>query len=130
VAAERIKRYAPQTVLANILDVPPALEPFGSVGLCYLLHCLPGPIAEKAIVFDHLRPYLRPGACVFGATIVQGDVPRSRSAQAVMNLYNRKGIFSNSHDTVADLQAALGARFGSVKTEVKGSVALFEARQD
>ena len=47
-----------------------------------------------------------------------------------MNLYNRKGIFSNSHDTVADLQAALGKRFGSVKIEVKGSVALFEARQD
>jgi hypothetical protein len=129
-ASKRIRRYAPRTVLANILDVLPALEPFGSVGLCYLLHSLPGPIAEKAIVFDHLRPYLRPGACVFGATIVQGDVPRSRSAQAVMNLYNRKGIFSNSHDTVADLQAALGKRFGSVKIEVKGAVALFEARQD
>ncbi len=129
-ATERIRRYAPRTVRANILDVPPALEPFGSVGLCYLLHCLPGPMAEKAIVFDHLRPYLRPGARVFGATIVQGDVPRSRSAQAVMNLYNRKGIFSNAHDTLGELQAALGRRYSSVKTEVRGSVVLFEARHD
>jgi len=127
-ASERIKRYAPRTVVANILDVLPALEPFSSAGLCYLLHCLPGSIAEKAIVFDHLRPYLLPGARVFGATIVQADVPRTRTAQALMDFYNRKGIFSNSHDTVGDLEAALGRRFSSVKIEVKGSVALFEAR--
>ena len=28
-----------------------------------------------------------------------------------MNLYNRRGIFSNSHDTVGDLEVALGRRF-------------------
>jgi SAM-dependent methyltransferase len=129
-ASERIKRYAPQTVVANVLDVLPALEPFSSVGLCYLLHCLPGPIAEKAIVFDHLRPYLLPGARVFGATIVQGDVPRIGPAQAVMDFYNRKGIFSNRDDTVGDLEAALKQRFSRVQIQMEGTVALFEARDD
>jgi SAM-dependent methyltransferase len=126
-AARRIRRYGPETVRANVLEALPAMEPLRSVGLCYLLHCLPGTIPQKAVVFDRIRPLLAPGARVFGATIVQGDVPRSRTAQALMNLYNRKGIFSNAGDTVEDLEAALRARFEDVRIEVKGSVALFEA---
>ena len=127
-AARRIGRFAPRTVRANALAPLPALGPFASAGLCYLLHCLPGAIAEKAVVFDHLRPTLATGARVFGATILQGDVPRSWAAQKLMNFYNRKGILSNAGDTRQALQAALAARFHDVKIEIKGAVALFEAR--
>ena len=128
VASQRISRFAPRTVLADILTPLPSLGPFSSVSLCYLLHCIPGAINEKAVVFDHLRPLLAPGARVFGATIVQGKVPRSVPAQALMNLYNRKGIFSNAEDTVEDLNAAVRQRFSDVKIVTKGAAALFEAR--
>jgi SAM-dependent methyltransferase len=126
-ASSRIRRYAPETVVANALEPLPLRGSFKSAAVCYLLHCMPGAIPEKAVVFDHLRPWLEPGARVFGATIVQGGVPRSRTAQALMNLYNRKGIFSNAADTVEDLGAALRARFTDVEIEMKGVVALFEA---
>jgi ubiquinone/menaquinone biosynthesis C-methylase UbiE len=126
-ASKRIARYDPEMVIANALEPLPLSGSFGSAALCYLLHCLPGTIAEKAIVFDHLRPLLRPGARVFGATILQGGVPRSWAAQAVMNLYNRKGIFSNAADTLEDLDTALRARFAKVTIEVRGVVAIFEA---
>ena len=128
-ASRRIRRYDPTTVLANVLDPLPALEPFKSVSLCYLFHCLPGAIAEKAIVFDHLQPLLAADARVFGATIVQGDIPRSRVAQAFMDLYNRKGIFSNINDSLEALTEALQQRFNRVSVEVKGNVVLFEARE-
>jgi SAM-dependent methyltransferase len=127
-AAKRIRRYAPRTIVANALAPLPPMGPFDSAGLCYLLHCLPGRIEEKAVVFDHLRPALAPGARVFGATILQGDAPRSRAAQRLMNLYNRKGIFSNAADTRPALDAALKRRFADVKIEMRGAVALFEAR--
>jgi SAM-dependent methyltransferase len=126
-ASKRISRYAPHTVLANILAPLPPLEPFTSAGLCYLLHCIPGAIPEKVVAFDRLRSVLAPGARVFGATIVQGEVPRSRPAQALMSLYNKKGIFSNAADTVEDLDVELRKRFTDVKVQVKGTVALFEA---
>jgi SAM-dependent methyltransferase len=129
-ASQRIRRYAPKAVQANALEPLPALGTFTSAGLCYLLHCIPGTILEKAAAFDNLRPLLAPGARVFGATILQGRVPRSRAAQAVMNLYNRKGIFSNAGDTPEDLDAALRARFSSVRIEQRGVVALFEATAD
>ncbi|MEO8179503.1 MAG: class I SAM-dependent methyltransferase [Deltaproteobacteria bacterium] len=127
-ASRRISRFAPQAVLANVLAPLPPLGPFRSAGLCYLLHCLPGVMLEKVVVFDHLLPLLAPGARVFGATIVQGSAARSRSAQALMNLYNSKGIFSNAGDTVEGLDAALRKRFRDIEVTVKGTVALFEAR--
>jgi len=126
-ASGRIRRYAPRAVRANILEPLPTTEPFTSAGLCYLLHCIPGTIPQKAVAFDHLRPLLAPGARVFGATILQGRARRSRPAQAVMNFYNRKGIFSNAGDTLEDLDTALRARFSGVKVELRGVVALFEA---
>jgi hypothetical protein len=127
-ASRRIRRYAPQTVLADVLKPFPALGPFRSAGLCYLLHCVPGTIAEKAIAFDHLKPLLAPGATVFGATILQGGVKRSKVAQALMDVYNRKGIFSNARDTLEDLESALHRRFRDVRVTVRGTVALFEAK--
>lgn len=131
-AAERIKRYAPQIVRANVLEPLPlqangGIGGFESCGLCYLLHCIPGAIPDKAVIFDRVRPLLAPGARVFGATILQGSAPRSRPAQALMNAYNKKGIFSNSADTLEDLHAALAARFTRVNVTMRGAVALFEA---
>lgn len=127
-ASRRIARFAPRTVQANCLAPLPLAEKFDSVGLCYLFHCLPGPIREKAVVLDHLRPALAPGARVFGATILQGDRPCSRPAQALMDFYNRKGVFSNARDTLDELETALRQRFQDVHIEMRGTVALFEAR--
>ena len=127
-AARRIERYAPKTVAADALQPLPDLGRFGSVGLCYLLHCLPGAIPSKAAVFNHVRPLLAPGARVFGATILQGNAPRSWAAQRLMDTYNSKGIFSNRDDRVEDLESALKSRFKDVRVDLKGAVALFEAK--
>ncbi|MEO1281860.1 MAG: methyltransferase type 12, partial [Pseudomonadota bacterium] len=67
------------------------------------------------------------GCKVFGATILQGDAPRSKPAQALMDVYNRKGIFSNTDDTFDDLKLALESRFDNVQLTRHGAVALFEA---
>jgi ubiquinone/menaquinone biosynthesis C-methylase UbiE len=128
-AAKRIARYKPDTVAANCLEPMPLEGRFDSVALCYLLHCLPGTIAEKAVVFDRVTPMLADDGVVFGATILQGDAPRSAPAQALMNLYNKKGVFSNAGDTFQILSQALEARFADVALRRIGAVALFEARK-
>ena len=128
-AARRIDRYSPDTVVANILEPSLTGEArYESVGLCYLLHCLPGALAEKAKVFDHVQPVMAEGAVLFGATILQGDAPRSRAAQALMDFYNRKGIFANAADTHDDLKIELEKRFPDVRLTRFGAVTAFEAR--
>lgn len=126
-ASKRIARVGPRAVRADCLAPLPLSGKFDSVGLCYLLHCLPGTIAAKAIVFDHLRPLLAPGARIFGATILQGGLRRSKPAQALMDFYNRKGVFSNASDHLDDLVPALRERFSGVRIATFGTVALFEA---
>lgn len=126
-AARRIRRYAPRAVRANALEPLPLVGPFDSIGLCYLFHCLPGTLREKTVVFDHLRTLLAPGARIFGATIVQGTAPRSRAAQALMDAYNHRGLFSNVGDTAEELESILSEHFDEVTLRLHGAVALFEA---
>ncbi len=128
-ATARISRLKPRTVQADALVLwPETLGSFSSVALNYLLHCLPGSMAEKAVIFDHMLPHLDEGAVVFGATILQGDAPRSAAARKLMQVYNRKGIFSNGGDTRQNLQAELSRRFADVEIDMIGCVALFVAR--
>lgn len=128
-AARRIARYGPETVTANCLDPLPLEGTFDSVALSYLLHCLPGCISEKAVVFDRVLPHLAEDGVIFGATILQGDAPRSLPARALMNVYNKKGVFSNAEDTFQILSQALETRFADVALRRIGAVALFEARR-
>lgn len=129
-AARRIAPLVPQRIGANVLEPLPASlgRGFASVGLMYLLHCVPGTITEKAVVFDHLKPHLAPGARVFGATIVQGEAPRNRAARKLMDIYNARGVFSNAQDRAEDLAAALASRFERANVRLIGCVALFEAQ--
>jgi hypothetical protein len=55
-------------------------------------------------------------------------VRHNRLGRALVDIYNRKGIFSNRDDSAAGLQAALEASFAEVSITVRGVVALFSAR--
>ena len=128
-AARRIARYRPETYRADVLrPLATTIPPFRSIALTYLLHCLPGPMAQKAATtLDHLAPLLRPDGAVFGATLLSVGVRRSRVARALMLAYNAKGVFSNEADSLEALRAALGSRFQEVRLEVVGCGALFVA---
>jgi SAM-dependent methyltransferase len=129
VASERLARYRPTTHQAN------ALEPFGlpensfdSVGMSLVLHCLPGAMPSKAVVFEHARSVLAPGGVIFGATILNGGVHHTAVSRRAMHAFNRKGHFSNLHDNLDDLDAALGRASSEHELRVVGTVALFSAR--
>jgi 2-polyprenyl-3-methyl-5-hydroxy-6-metoxy-1,4-benzoquinol methylase len=128
-ASRRIARYRPETYQRNVLE-PVALEApkFDSVGINYLLHCLPGTLESKAVVFDHVKALVHPDAVVFGSTILQGGVRRNAAARRLMEFYNRKGVFTNRHDSLDGLRSELKQRFKEVSVEVIGCVALFSGR--
>ena len=66
--AKRLRRYAPASHLGNVLEpINIGSSGFGSIGLNYLLHCVPGNLESKSIVFGHLKPLLKEGGVVFGS---------------------------------------------------------------
>lgn len=128
-AARRIARYRPERYRRNVLEpIFLEAEKFDSVGINYLLHCIPGSIASKAVAFDHLKPLMNPGARIFGSTLLPHGVTRSWAARRLMDFYNRKGIFCNLNDDLDGLRRELERRFDEVSLEVAGCGALFSAR--
>ena len=101
---------------------------FDSVGLNYLLHCLPGDMESKSVVFDHIAALMNSEGVVFGSTLLPGSVTRKWVAKRLMNVYNRKGVFSNAQDDLESLERAMRQRFTEVSVEVVGCAALFSGR--
>jgi SAM-dependent methyltransferase len=129
-ASRRLVRFAPTVHRANLLEptgLPP--ETFDSIALTHVLHCLPGPMTEKAAVLGRLAPLLAPGGTLFGSTILAGGVPRTPAARALTRFLNARGVFGNRSDDLAALESALGESFAVHEVRTVGSVALFAARR-
>jgi SAM-dependent methyltransferase len=104
------------------------IQKFDSISVNYLLHCLPGNIAEKGIVFKNLKSHMNIGAVLFGSTILGRGTGTNFFAEKLMNIYNNKGIFSNHNDDLDSLITSLKENFSDVKVEVIGYVALFSGK--
>lgn len=125
--AVRIARLRPTAHALEPIDLPP--ESFGPIGVSYVLHCLPPTTAEKAVLFDHAQPLLKPGGQLFDATILGKPDRHNRLGKRLMKLYNAKGVFSNNGDDLAGLERELRSRFDGQVIDVVGAVALFSARR-
>ena len=128
-AALRLARFRPELRQVNLLaPLELDLAPFDSVGLTYVLHCLPGSMAEKLVAVDHLKQLMTKNAVLFGATILGSGVQPNAAGRALLDLYNKKGVFNNRADDLESLTRGLEKRFASVEIKQHGLVALFRAR--
>lgn len=122
VAAKRLARFAPvpwQTSPFELGAGPSGrgIAPFDSIGLTYVLHCLPGAMTEKLGVIDRLRGLMRPRAVLFGATILGRGIVPNGAARALLALYNGRGVFNNREDDLAGLTRSLEQQFAAVEIE-------------
>ncbi|MFE1071728.1 class I SAM-dependent methyltransferase [Streptomyces sp. NPDC058783] len=126
-AARRIARYRPTTVVRDVLgDLDLGERKFESVALQNVLHCLPGTMKQKGVVFDNVRPYVADGGVVFGCTVLGKQPPLPAHGRWMMEKYNQAGSFRNTEDGVEELEAQLAARFTRYSVRTRGAVAFFE----
>lgn len=129
VAARRVWRYHPATLLADVTTpFQPPTAPFDSIGINYLLHCLAGPMRRKGALLGHLATLLNAGGVLFGTTILGRGIAHGVPARALLRLYNALDVFGNRDDDADALTEALRTHFRSVNVRVIGSVASFDAR--
>jgi 2-polyprenyl-3-methyl-5-hydroxy-6-metoxy-1,4-benzoquinol methylase len=129
VAARRVARFAPEVYTANVLEsIALDAPPFDSVGMNYLLHCIPGSIRAKGVVLQHLKALLNPGGTVFGATLLHDGVDRNLLARQVMKRNNAHGIFSNTEDDLEGLHAIVAEHLVDPQVDIVGCVAIFSGR--
>jgi Methyltransferase domain len=94
-AARRLAPYRPTCHVRDVLQPLHGIEanPFDSIGLGGVLHCLAGGFEAKAEVFDNLLPLAAPGTKIFGYTLVSDDVglrARRRVVHALLNRNHRQ----------------------------------------
>jgi ubiquinone/menaquinone biosynthesis C-methylase UbiE len=128
-AARRLQRYRPVMIRADALEpLPMRPATFDSVGASLLLHCLPGTMVEKCRLLARVRPLLKQGGRLFGATVLGRDGRGMPWSRAVLRHYNRIGLFTNLDDDLAGLRRGLADHFSTHEVRQCGFVALFVAQ--
>jgi ubiquinone/menaquinone biosynthesis C-methylase UbiE len=127
--SKRIQRYNPTTYQANVLEAIPISDKYNSVGLNYVLHCIPGTIPDKAVVFKNLKSLMNEGGTLFGSTILGEGVKHNYLGHIVMKNFNKSGTFNNLLDNISDLKDALEKNFSNSSIQLIGCTALFTARK-
>ena len=129
-ASRRLIRYKPEVYQRNVLEPFDIDAPaFDSIGMMNLLHCLPGNLETKAMVFEHAKAVMNPGAVIFGSTILYEGVKRSAQATLAIKYSNKNGWMDNMNDSLEDLRGSLQRSFSESSVKVIGCEALFWARK-
>ncbi len=124
--SDRIRRYHPVSHHWNVLEpVREDLPRFNSIGAANFLHCLPGTMLSKEIIFRNLNRFLNKGGVFFGATVLGHGVNAGLLYRIANPIYNRASVFSNLNDNAADLEKILSMNFSSYSVDIVGSYAFF-----
>ena len=126
-ASERLAAWNPVTVEADVMKPLPLEGGYDSAALSFVLHCLHGPMSNKATAIRNVADTLTPDGILFGGTVLGTREPHTRTARAFLWAFNKQGGFDNRDDTVEGLRRILEAFFQHVEIERSGSAALFAA---
>ena len=125
----KVARYAPDTYIQDLLEpIQYKMDKFDSIGINYVMHCVPGSFREKGVVFAHLQEHLGENGTLFGTTVLSEDVDKNALAKPFMWLMNALGVFNNRRDNARDLRECLESTFGVIEFDVVGVTAFFAVR--
>jgi SAM-dependent methyltransferase len=128
-ARQRLARYPHVRLFRRDVLQPLALgRTYCSVGMNYVLHCVPGGLGECLDrVLSNVGEVLEPGGVLFGATFFREHAQARWLSRNAMALYERKGVFLNPAATLHSFCQALGRHFSRSETQQVGAVTLFRA---
>lgn len=128
--AQRLARFQPETFECNALEsIPFAGRGFDSIALGGILHCIPGNFAQKARLFDAIKPLMKPASQLFGYTILNRGISKTLLSRFVYFLLYQLKVINGAEDSASQLHAELTKRFKRVNTHIIGHIALFNASE-
>ena len=125
--SRRLAAFHPTTVEADVMKPLPIGGPFDTAALSFVLHCLRGPIENKANAIKNIAAVVAHSGVLFGGTVLGIEEQHSKPARAFLRAFNKQGGFDNLGDTAAGIRQILSESFLEVEMETVGSAALFTA---
>jgi SAM-dependent methyltransferase len=126
--SRRLAAMNPMTVQASVMEPLPVDPTFDSAALSFVIHCLRGPMSNKAAAIRNIAAVLKPEGVLFGGTILGLEEHHTPQARLFLKGANKLGDFDNLGDTADGLREILEESFQEVEVEVVGSAAMFTAR--
>lgn len=127
-SADYLHEYHPDLQLQNILEpFQQNRKHYDSIGMNYMLHCVPGNFVTKAVVFDHVYNALNHGGVFFGMTLLNKGSHRNTLSKMLMKCLNTFRIFTNQNDNLDDFVTALRQRFNNAEISIQGSAVIWKA---
>jgi len=129
-SSSKLAAFAPITLRHNIQRAfPDNVRGFSSVGMNYVLHCIPGRFSANQAIFQNVHAALDKGGVFFGSTLIPGRLGDGIASWLFMRVLNGLGIFNNSNHRVAELKGALEVYFSKVEISMVGNAAVFVAQK-
>jgi SAM-dependent methyltransferase len=128
-AGRRLASLSPTAVEADVMKPLPVSDRFDSAALSFVLHCLRGPDANKAIAIRNIADVLTPDGVLVGGTVLGLGERHTKPARAFLRAANKQGGFDNAGDTAEGLRTILSESFDDVDVETVGSAAMFTAKR-
>lgn len=127
--AKRLERFKPEVYQRNALEpIHIKAKGFDSIALGGILHCIPGDLNDKGKVFASLQPIMRRSSRVFGYTILNKGVKKTRLSRSVFYLCQKLKVINGINDCASDLNSQLKKHFQQHDLKVIGCVAIFSAK--
>jgi len=124
----KLAALSPTMLKHNIqAPLPASARGFKSVGMNYVLHCIPGRFSCNQAIFRNVHAALEQGGVFFGATLIQGRCRDSVASWLLMRALNGLGVFNNTDHRVDELKGALEVYFSKVEVSMAGNAAVFVA---
>jgi SAM-dependent methyltransferase len=125
--SRRLEAMHPATVQASVMEPLPMGTTFDSAALSFVIHCLRGPMENKATAIRNTAAVLEPDGVLFGGTVLGLGEHHTPQARLFLRGANKIGDFDNLGDTADGLRRILEESFEAVEVDVAGSAATFIA---
>ena len=120
--SEKIQTYCHNIFSSSSLHINPSR----SIGLTYVLHCVPGKIENN--LNDLIQNIQFNNYTLFGASVVNDSKETNMFAETELLWLNRLGIFNNENDTYSGLREYLEASGLEYNLRLEGYVAIFDIK--
>ena len=94
--SKRLAAWAPAVVEADVMKPLPVEGQYDSAALSFVLHCLRGPMSNKATAIRNIADVLIADGVLFGGTVLGRQESHTRSARAFLWAFNKEGGFDKS----------------------------------
>jgi hypothetical protein len=126
--ARRIARFQPETYQCDALKpIRVGAGSFDSIALGGILHCIPGDLREKGVVFDSIKPLMHSRSTVFGYTILNQGIHKTVLSRVTYFILQKLKVINGLNDSASQLATELEMRFKTSEVKVIGCVAVFVA---